>query len=79
MNQQNDDDIGLPIIGVDYDNIHVLAEVLEKHQIHTVISTLALHIHGVGKAQINLIQAAGNSPVTKRFVTSSWAVRAPEK
>ncbi|KAF2793798.1 NAD(P)-binding protein [Melanomma pulvis-pyrius CBS 109.77] len=74
-----DEDIGLPIIAVDYDDVDALTKVLEKYQIHTVISALALHIHGVGKSQVNLIRAADKSPVTKRFVASSWAVRAPEK
>lgn len=69
----------MPIVEVDYDNIEALVKVLEEHQIHTVISTLALHIHGVGEAQLNLIRAADNSMATKRFIASSWAVRAPEK
>ncbi|KPM41025.1 hypothetical protein AK830_g5565 [Neonectria ditissima] len=73
------EDLGLPIIEVDYENVDALAEVLEKHDIRTVISALALHIIGVGEAQVNLIKAADKSPVTKRFVASSWAVHAPEK
>ncbi|GME32557.1 Pyridoxal-phosphate dependent enzyme [Neofusicoccum parvum] len=71
--------LDLPTVEVNYDSVDALAEVLEKHQIHTVVSALALHIHGVGAAQLNLIRAAEKSPVTKRFVPSSWAVRASEE
>ncbi|KAM0431590.1 hypothetical protein ACHAQK_010215 [Fusarium lateritium] len=70
-------DLGVPIIEVDYDSISGLQAVLEEHQIQVVISALAMHIIGVGKSQINLIQAAENSTFTKRFVTSTWAARAP--
>ncbi|KAF9634761.1 hypothetical protein BFW01_g5656 [Lasiodiplodia theobromae] len=68
-------DLGLPIIEVNYESVDDLAEVLESHQIHTVISALALHIHGVGTAQRNLIKAADKSLATKRFVVSAWAPR----
>ncbi|KAM0277409.1 hypothetical protein ACHAO9_012572 [Fusarium lateritium] len=70
-------DLGVPIIAVDYDSISDLQAVLEEHEIQVVISALAMHIIGVGKSQINLIQAAENSTFTKRFVTSTWAARAP--
>ncbi|KAM0330566.1 hypothetical protein ACHAQA_003513 [Verticillium albo-atrum] len=73
------EDIGLPVVEVDYEDIQSLAEVLAKYEINTVISTLALHIKGVGEAQVNLIRAADKTEVTKRFVSSSWAVRAPEE
>jgi saccharopine dehydrogenase-like NADP-dependent oxidoreductase len=68
-------DLGAPVIAVDYDDVDALQAVLEKHEINTVISALALHIIGVGSAQINLIKAADKSEPTKRFVTSTWAVR----
>ncbi|KAI1244184.1 hypothetical protein MGN70_014054 [Eutypa lata] len=78
-NALGNEGVGLPIVEVDYQSVDALVAVLEKHQIHTVISTLALHIHGVGQAQLNLIEAANKSATTKRFVASSWAVRALEK
>ncbi|WAO90212.1 NAD(P)-bd-dom domain-containing protein [Fusarium falciforme] len=68
-------DLGAPVIGVDYDDVDALQAVLEKHEINAIISALALHIIGVGQAQINLIKAADKSEPTKRFVTSTWAVR----
>lgn len=73
------DDFGVPVIAVDYNDINALKAVLEKHEIQTVISALSLHIIGVGQSQINLIQAADRSTSTKRFISSSWAVRPPTK
>jgi S-adenosylhomocysteine hydrolase len=72
-------DLGCPVIAVDYDDIDALQAVLEEHQIYTVISALALHFIGVGKAQTNLIKAADKSEPTKRFVASNWAVRPEHK
>ncbi|RTE79423.1 hypothetical protein BHE90_006042 [Fusarium euwallaceae] len=68
-------DLGAPVIAVDYEDVDALQTVLEQHEINTVISTLALHIIGVGQAQINLIKAAEKSEPTKRFVTGTWAVQ----
>ncbi|KAH6880818.1 hypothetical protein B0T10DRAFT_565548 [Thelonectria olida] len=72
-------DLGVPVIVVDYDNVEELHAVLEEHQVHTVISALAMHIIGVGKSQLSLIEAADGSSFTKRFVTSTWAVRPSTK
>lgn len=71
--------LGCPVIAVDYDDVNALQATLEEHQIHTVISALALHVVGVGKSQINLIKAADKSRPTERFITSNWAVRAPSR
>ncbi|KAK1463854.1 hypothetical protein CMEL01_12615 [Colletotrichum melonis] len=60
-----EDKAGVPVVAVDYDDRTSLQTTLETHEIHTVISALALHIIGVGQAQINLIQAADKS-------NSSW-------
>ncbi|RSM19156.1 hypothetical protein CDV31_002077 [Fusarium ambrosium] len=68
-------DLGAPVIGVDYEDVDALQTVLEQYEINTVISTLALHIIGVGQAQINLVKAAEKSQPTKRFVTGTWAVQ----
>ncbi|KAK1502121.1 hypothetical protein CTAM01_05559 [Colletotrichum tamarilloi] len=70
-----EDKAGVPVVAVDYDDRTSLQTTLETHEIHTVISALALHIIGVGQAQINLIQAADKSNFTQRFISSSWAVR----
>ncbi|KAJ4317073.1 hypothetical protein N0V84_007526 [Fusarium piperis] len=72
-------DLSAPVIAVDYDDVEALQAVLEKRDINTVISALALHIIGAGQAQINLIKAAEKSDPTKRFVTSTWAVRPEAK
>ncbi|KAH7153442.1 hypothetical protein EDB81DRAFT_855820 [Dactylonectria macrodidyma] len=68
-------ELGVPVIEVDYNDIDALQAVLNEHQIHTVISALALHIIGVGESQLNLIEAAHRNSSTKRFVSSTWAVR----
>lgn len=70
-----EDEAGVPVVAVDYDDRTSLQTTLETHEIHTVISALALHIIGVGQAQVNLIQAADKSSSTQRFISSSWAVR----
>lgn len=76
---QSEEDVGLPIVEVNYESVDALIEALEKHRIHTVVSTLGLHIIGVGVAQVNLIKAADRSSFTKRFVASNWAVRASDE
>ncbi|KAM0492543.1 hypothetical protein ACHAP8_009898 [Fusarium lateritium] len=73
----DDIDNGFPVVTVDYEDVDNLHAVLQEHNIETVISTLSMHIIGVGRSQINLIEAAERSESTKRFVTSTWAVRAP--
>lgn len=70
-----EDKVGVPVVAVNYDDRTSLQTTLETHEIHTVISALALHIIGVGQAQINLIRAADKSKPTQRFISSSWAVR----
>lgn len=71
----DNNDMGLPIVAVDYDDVDALQAVLEKHHIETVISALAIHLIGVGRSQINLIKAAEKASATKRFVASNWAAR----
>ncbi|KAK1532044.1 uncharacterized protein CCOS01_04027 [Colletotrichum costaricense] len=56
-----EDKARVPVVVVDYDDRTSLQTTLETHEIHTVILALALHIIGVGQAQINLIQAADKS------------------
>ncbi|EXF74949.1 hypothetical protein CFIO01_08404 [Colletotrichum fioriniae PJ7] len=70
-----EDKVGVPVVAVNYDDRTSLQTTLETHEIHTVISALALYIIGVGQAQINLIRAADKSKPTQRFISSSWAVR----
>ncbi|KXH59151.1 hypothetical protein CNYM01_06476 [Colletotrichum nymphaeae SA-01] len=70
-----EDEAGVPVVAVDYDDRTSLQTTLLTHEIHTVISALALHVIGVGQAQVNLIQAADKSSSTQRFISSSWAVR----
>ena len=66
----------VPIIAVDYGNIDALAETREEHKIHTVISTLTMMPSPSGDLpkEVELIQAADKSSVTKRFISSDWGV-----
>ncbi|KAK1472734.1 hypothetical protein CABS01_16200 [Colletotrichum abscissum] len=66
-----EDKAGVPVVAVDYDDRTSLQTTLETHEIHTVISALALHIIGVGQAQINLIQAADKSNYVAKFVVEA--------
>ncbi|EKG10558.1 Taurine catabolism dioxygenase TauD/TfdA [Macrophomina phaseolina MS6] len=66
------EDLGAPVIAVNYSSITALRDVLEKHQVHTVISTLAVVDADSALAQKNLIQAAVEAAVTQRFVVSDW-------
>ncbi|KAI3538315.1 hypothetical protein CSPX01_09670 [Colletotrichum filicis] len=66
-----EDKARVPVVAVDYDDRTSLQTTLETHEIHTVISALALHIIGVGQAQINLIQAADKSNYVAKFVVEA--------
>ncbi|KAI9042144.1 NAD(P)-binding protein [Aspergillus affinis] len=64
-------------IKVDYSNIDDLAQLLEQHNIHTVISAFAIEGDSLAMAQRNLIQAAAKSKTTKRFIPSGYAIVYP--
>lgn len=72
------EDDGVSVVQVDYGDVKAMTQALEENEIHTVISALALHIHGVGEAKVNLIKAANDTATTKRFIMSNWAVRSPD-
>ncbi|GIJ98293.1 hypothetical protein Aspvir_000409 [Aspergillus viridinutans] len=58
---------------VDYDDIPSLVQVLEQHAIHTIISAIGIFDATTSQSQLNLIQAAEKSSVTKRFVPSEYS------
>ncbi|KAK4225321.1 hypothetical protein QBC38DRAFT_483412 [Podospora fimiseda] len=67
--------IGCPIIPVDYTSIPSLTQTLIDNQIHTLISTIAMHSpDGSTPNEIELIRAADISPVTKRLISSGWGI-----
>ncbi|KAL5335417.1 hypothetical protein BJX70DRAFT_401623 [Aspergillus crustosus] len=58
-------------LAVDYDDIANIQTVLEKNDIHTLISALGLE-NGGGQAQLNLIEGAELASPTKRFIPSEF-------
>ena len=57
-----------------YDNVDSLVELLENHEIHTVISTMSPPTPEVHAAQDNLIRSASRSTTVKRFIPSEWGM-----
>lgn len=66
--------LGVPIVEVDYSNVESLTKALEQSGIEVVISTIAIRGESEGTNQLNLINAAEKSPVTKRFIPSDFGV-----
>ncbi|KAH7127739.1 hypothetical protein B0J13DRAFT_645737 [Dactylonectria estremocensis] len=69
-----EDELGVPIIVVDYSNVEALANILEAHDVHIVVSALTMmSMSGApGPSEIPLIRAVDASKVTKRIVSSDW-------
>jgi len=63
----------VPVIAVDYDDVPALKALLEKHNVHTVLSTVNTVAPGAIDNQNNLIRAAEQSSSTKRFAPSEYA------
>ena len=60
-------------IQVDYSDVSLLANAIQKHEIDTIISTIGIYSDETSQAQLNLIQAAEKSTVTKRFIPSEYS------
>ncbi|KAM6480970.1 hypothetical protein HDV62DRAFT_398271 [Trichoderma sp. SZMC 28011] len=68
-----------PLINVDYDDIDAVANILEEHNVHTVISAIKVIAPEAGVSEVNLIKAAAKSSPTKRFIQSEWGVPIPQE
>ncbi|KFY43847.1 hypothetical protein V494_01784 [Pseudogymnoascus sp. VKM F-4513 (FW-928)] len=66
--------LGAPIIAVDYFNVPELTQTLEKHGVHTVISTINMRTTEGEPPEIELIRAADASKSTKRMISSEWGI-----
>lgn len=65
---------------VDYADVDFVAKTLEKNNVHTVISGIAMHsVDGSVPSEIDLIRAAEKSKTTKRMIASSWGSPVPEE
>jgi saccharopine dehydrogenase-like NADP-dependent oxidoreductase len=72
INPTLEKDFGVPILQVDYANQDSLVQVLESHDIDTVISCIS-SFAGSHSTEVNLIEAAGRSSVTYRYIPSIWS------
>ncbi|CAG8928201.1 unnamed protein product [Penicillium salamii] len=66
-------------IKVNYEDVDSLVSVLERHNIHTVISAFAVEGDSLASSQMNLIKAATKSRATRRFIPSGYAIPYPER
>jgi hypothetical protein len=57
---------------VDYSDVDALAQALDKHQVHTVVSVLLIKTPEQRDAQLNLIRAAARTSSVKRFTPSEF-------
>ncbi|KAF7718070.1 Uncharacterized protein PECH_002406 [Penicillium ucsense] len=60
-------------VKIDYDNVQSMTTELERHDVHTIISTIGLISEETSQSQLNLIEAAENATTTKRFIPSEYS------
>ncbi|KAJ5696520.1 hypothetical protein N7536_006932 [Penicillium majusculum] len=60
-------------VQINYEDIPSMACVLERHNIHTIISAIGLVSDETSQSQLNLIEAAEKSASTKRFIPSEYS------
>ncbi|KAH7118216.1 hypothetical protein B0J13DRAFT_613120 [Dactylonectria estremocensis] len=60
------------VIAVDYSDVQGLRDILEKENVHTVISTMGLYTPAHHRSQMSLIEAAELAGPTKRFIPSEF-------
>ncbi|RFU79992.1 nmra-like family [Trichoderma arundinaceum] len=60
------------VVYADYSNVDSLTQLLDKHEIHTIISVLLIKTPEQRDAQLNLIRAAEKSSSVKRFTPSEF-------
>jgi hypothetical protein len=66
--------LGASIIAVDYTNVPELTSTFERHNVHTVISTINMRTTEGEPPEVELIHAADASKSTKRMISSEWGV-----
>ncbi|KAH6690214.1 hypothetical protein BKA61DRAFT_625670 [Leptodontidium sp. MPI-SDFR-AT-0119] len=72
--EQNSNAPNVKYLKVDYSNIDSIVTLLEAKNIDTVLSAITMESSTTSHAQLNLISAAENSTVTKRFIPSEFGV-----
>lgn len=58
---------------LDYGDIPSVLNVLQEHGVDTIISAIGISSDETSQAQLNLIHAAEQSEVTKRFIPSEYS------
>ncbi|KAJ5273483.1 hypothetical protein N7478_008608 [Penicillium angulare] len=64
---------GVQVVQINYDDVSSMANTLENYNIHTIISAIGLLSDETSQSQLNLIDAAEQSPATKRFIPSEYS------
>ncbi|KAJ5708233.1 hypothetical protein N7488_008034 [Penicillium malachiteum] len=64
---------GAQTVQINYDDVSSMEKTLDAHNVHTIISTIGLISDETSQSQLNLIDAAENSTVTKRFIPSEFS------
>ncbi|KIW82787.1 hypothetical protein Z517_02030 [Fonsecaea pedrosoi CBS 271.37] len=70
-------DIGVPVFGVDYQDVDSVSHLLETNDVETVISALSVRGPVEGASEISLVKAAAKASTTKRFIASEYGTVAP--
>ncbi|OQD64471.1 hypothetical protein PENPOL_c007G08988 [Penicillium polonicum] len=60
-------------VQINYEDIPSMARVLERHNVHTIVSAIGLVSDETSQSQLNLIEAAEKSASTKRFIPSEYS------
>lgn len=55
-----------------------MTDLLESKNVQVVVSTIAVLTEATGKSEVDLVTAAAQSSVTKRFIASNWGGPIPE-
>jgi nucleoside-diphosphate-sugar epimerase len=64
----------VPVIETNYDDVASMKDLLKQHNIEIVISALTMSFKGGADSQMNLIRAAIDASIVKRFIPSEWGV-----
>ncbi|KAH7252549.1 hypothetical protein BKA59DRAFT_164336 [Fusarium tricinctum] len=71
-NKPLEEKLGVPILAVNSQDVDELTQLFEKHNVHTVISTIGTN--GPTPPETGMIRAAEAAKPTERFITSDWGL-----
>jgi len=60
------------VVVADYNNEDALVDLLETHNVHTIINTMPISSAETQKAEASLIRAAERSKCVERFIPSHF-------